>query len=206
VSLTTWPRPQAIFPAGASRDILAPDPRAMPVVLLARRRARPPLRAEARPAVLRRRPRAWPQDRHKLDQSRQSEQPVPALLQGRRGRRQEGRDDRHIPRTVGRQAARERGRAVDARHRRHPGPAGAPYVYGHVFVVLALLVAHPAWGVIALPLLARLYVRKKDLPGIDPKHRPPFRTKLELAVELLQWARPWLGLLGKPPWVVADGA
>ena len=39
---------------------------------------------------------------------------------------------------------------------------------------------------IALPLLARLYVRKKDLPSIDPKHRPPFRTKLELAVELLR--------------------
>src|SRR5262249_36705894 len=65
---------------------------------------------------------------------------------------------------------------------------------------------HPAWGVIALPLLARLYVRKKDLIGIDPKHRPAFRTKLELAVELLRWAKPRLGLLGKPLWVVADGA
>jgi len=91
-------------------------------------------------------------------------------------------------------------------HNPTPGPAGSPYVYGHVFVVLALLVVHPAWGVVALPLLARLYVRKKDLPSIDPKHRPPFRTKLELAVELLRWARPWLGLLGLPIWVVADGA
>jgi DDE superfamily endonuclease len=91
-------------------------------------------------------------------------------------------------------------------HNPTPGPAGSPYVYGHVFVVLGLLVTHPAWGVIALPLLARLYVRKKDLPGIDPKHRPAFRTKLELAVELLRWARTWLGLLGKPLWVVADGA
>jgi hypothetical protein len=87
-----------------------------------------------------------------------------------------------------------------------PGPAGSPYVYGHVFVVLGLLASHPAWGVIALPMLARLYVRKKDLPGIDPKQRPAFRTKLELAVELLRWAGLWLGLLGKPLWVVADGA
>ena len=71
---------------------------------------------------------------------------------------------------------------------------------------MALLVAHPAWGVVALPLLARLYVRKKDLPGIDPKHRPEFRTKLELAVELLRWAKTWLGLLKLPIWVVADGA
>jgi DDE superfamily endonuclease len=91
-------------------------------------------------------------------------------------------------------------------HNPTPGPAGSPYVYGHVFVVLALLVAHPAWGVVALPLLARLYVRKVDLPAIDPKHRPAFRTKLELAVELLRWAKPWLDLLDLPIWVVADGA
>jgi DDE superfamily endonuclease len=91
-------------------------------------------------------------------------------------------------------------------HNPTPGPSGSPYVYGHVFVVLGLLASHPSWGVVALPLLARLYVRKKDLPGIDPKHRPTFRTKLELAVELLRWAKIWLGLLGKPIWVVADGA
>lgn len=91
-------------------------------------------------------------------------------------------------------------------HNPAPGPAGSPHVYGHVFVVLGLLVAHPAWGVIALPLLSRLYVRKKDLPTIDPKPRPAFRTKLELAVELLRWAGPWLGLLRRPIWVAADGA
>jgi hypothetical protein len=91
-------------------------------------------------------------------------------------------------------------------HNPTPGPAGAPYLYGHVFVVLGLLATHPAWGTIALPLLARLYVRKKDLPGIEAKHRPPFRTKLELAVELLKWAKLWLGLLNKPLWAVVDGA
>jgi hypothetical protein len=91
-------------------------------------------------------------------------------------------------------------------HNPTPGPAGSPFVYGHVFVVLGLLLPHPAWGTIALPLLARLYVRAKDLIDIDAKHRPPFRTKLELAVELLRWAKTWLGLLGKPLWVVADGA
>jgi hypothetical protein len=72
--------------------------------------------------------------------------------------------------------------------------------------VLGLLAAHPGWGVIALPLLARLYVRQKDLGGIDPGHRPPFRTKLELAVDLLQWAVAWLRHWGKSLWVVADGA
>src|SRR5436305_1861965 len=40
-------------------------------------------------------------------------------------------------------------------HNPTPGPAGSPFVYGHVWVVRGLLAAHPSWGVIALPLLAR---------------------------------------------------
>src|SRR5438067_5105559 len=91
-------------------------------------------------------------------------------------------------------------------HNPTPGPAGSPFVYGHVWVVLGLLARHPAWGVVALPLLARLYVREKSLAGIHPKHRPAFRTKLELALDLMRWAVRWLGFLGKPLWVVADGA
>jgi hypothetical protein len=62
-------------------------------------------------------------------------------------------------------------------HNPTPGPAGGPFVYGHVGVVLAVLARQPSWGVVALPLLARLYVRAKDLAGIDPEHRPAFRTK-----------------------------
>ena len=91
-------------------------------------------------------------------------------------------------------------------HNPTPGPAGGPFVYGHVWVVLGLLATHPAWGVVALPLLARLYVRKKNLPGLPPKDRPAFRTKLELGVELVRWAVSWLEHLGKPVWVVTDGA
>src|SRR5512142_1071978 len=91
-------------------------------------------------------------------------------------------------------------------HNPTPGPAGSPHVYGHIWVVLGLLAVHPAWGVIALPLLARMYVRKKDLPRIDPKHRPEFRTKLAMGVELLRLVRAWLRPLGKPLWVVVDGA
>jgi DDE superfamily endonuclease len=91
-------------------------------------------------------------------------------------------------------------------HNPTPGPAGGPFVYGHVWVVLGLLARHPAWGVVALPLLARLYVRQKNLGDIAAKHRPAFRTKLEMAVELVRWASSWLGHLGKPVWAVADGA
>jgi hypothetical protein len=91
-------------------------------------------------------------------------------------------------------------------HNPTPGPAGGPFVYGHVWVVLGLLAVHPLWGMIALPLLARLYVRKKDLPTIDKKHRPTFATKLELAVELMKWAKGWRDFVATPLWVVADGA
>jgi hypothetical protein len=91
-------------------------------------------------------------------------------------------------------------------HNPAPGPAGGPFVYGHVWVVLALLAKHSAWGTIALPLLARLYVRQKDLPSIAQRHRPEFRTKLALAVELLTWAKTRLNHWGKSLWIVADGA
>ncbi len=82
-------------------------------------------------------------------------------------------------------------------HNPTPGPAGSVHVYGHIFVVLGRLAVHPAWGVIALPLLARMYVRAVDLPGIDPKHRPEFRTKLEMGFELLERAEFWLGSPGQ---------
>ena len=49
--------------------------------------------------------------------------------------------------------------AAGVHHNPTPGPAGGPFVYGHVWVVLSVLAAHPAWGTIALPILARLYIR-----------------------------------------------
>jgi hypothetical protein len=73
-------------------------------------------------------------------------------------------------------------------------------------VVLGLLAAHPAWGSVAIPLLARLYVGRTDLEDIDPGYRPPFRTKLKLSAELMRWAVAWLGHLDQALWVFADGA
>lgn len=91
-------------------------------------------------------------------------------------------------------------------HNPTPGPAGSAFLSGHVWVTLAALVSHAKWGGIALPLLAKLYVRKDDLAGIAKPHRPPFQTKLELAVTLVRWAVAWLNPLGKPLEIVVDGA
>src|SRR5262245_32208982 len=79
------------------------------------------------------------------------------------------------------------------RHRNPtPGPAGAKFVYGHVWVSLAALAHHPTRGTIALPLLASLYVREKDVPRLPPAYGWAFRTKLGLAAAQLRWLKPWV--------------
>jgi hypothetical protein len=90
-------------------------------------------------------------------------------------------------------------------HNPSPGPAGEKFVYGHVWVTLAWLAHHPAWNTLALPLRALLYVRAKDVPVLA-KHYPwTFRTKLELAAELVAWLTVWLGGLGRTLWLAVDG-
>lgn len=91
-------------------------------------------------------------------------------------------------------------------HNPTPGPADQKFLYGHVWVTLAWLARHPSWGTIALPLLARLYIRAADVSKLMPCYRWQFKTKLEQAAELVEWAARWLRYLGKALWLVADGA
>lgn len=70
--------------------------------------------------------------------------------------------------------------------------------YGHSWVVLSLLVEHPQWGTISLPLANMLYIRKCDLDKIEKNKRPAFRTKLAMLIELVTMALPMLSPLGKP--------
>jgi hypothetical protein len=90
-------------------------------------------------------------------------------------------------------------------HNPTPGPAGEKFVYGHVWVTLAALAKHPQRGTIALPLLNKLYVRRKDIAKLDKDHRVPFRTKLELAAEQLHWACLWRAQRYQEVWAVVDG-
>ena len=50
---------------------------------------------------------------------------------------------------------------ADVHHNPTPGPAGQPFLYGHVWVTISLALRHPEWGPLALPLRAMLYVRKQ---------------------------------------------
>jgi DDE superfamily endonuclease len=76
-------------------------------------------------------------------------------------------------------------------HNPNPGPAGERFLYGHVWVCLAALARHPERGTVALPLLSELYVRRKDVDAMEADHRVEFRTKLEMAGELLAWVQAW---------------
>lgn len=91
-------------------------------------------------------------------------------------------------------------------HNPTPGPAEQKFLYGHVWVTLSWVVRHRWWGTIGLPLLAMLYVRKKNLPSIARSYKVSFQTKLEQAAELVEWTRQTLAGLGKSLWIVADGA
>jgi len=91
-------------------------------------------------------------------------------------------------------------------HNPTPGPAGERHVYGHVWVTLCALARHEDWGTVALPLQAQLYVREKDLPELPPERPREFRTKLEMAVDQLDWAKDWVCHGFEQLWVVADGA
>jgi Transposase DDE domain len=90
-------------------------------------------------------------------------------------------------------------------HNPTPGPAGQKFVYGQVWVTVAWVLRHPRWHTLALPLRAALYIRQDNLPAIPPDHRPPFRTKLQLAAEQIHWLGEDLKGTDKPIWMVVDG-
>lgn len=92
----------------------------------------------------------------------------------------------------------------------HHNPTSSPddhkWVYGHVWVTLALVIRHRFWHAIALPLWAQLYVKRKDIAKLSEYYAWEFATKLELAAKMLARLAPLFQLAGKKVWVVVDGA
>jgi hypothetical protein len=91
-------------------------------------------------------------------------------------------------------------------HNPTPGPADQKFLYGHVWVTVAWVIRHPCWGVIGLPLQALLYVRKKQIGLLGTLYGVKFRTKLQMAAELVEWLASWLKFTGRVLWIVVDGA
>ncbi len=103
------------------------------------------------------------------------------------------------------------GRHVEGANIHHhptPGPVDSEWLYGHNWVCLAVLVTHPMWGVIALPLLSMLYVRQCDVSALNAKYGWEFQTKHELALRMIKRVASWLHVLGSQAklLVVFDGA
>ena len=86
-----------------------------------------------------------------------------------------------------------------------PGPADQKYLYGHIWVTISLAMRHPLCGALALPLRGMLYVRQQTMAKIPKKRGWKFRTKLQLAAQLVEWIAPIVENAGKTLWVVVDG-
>ena len=93
-------------------------------------------------------------------------------------------------------------------HNPTAGPADGEFLYGHNWVSLAFVTTHPLWGAIAFPIRSLLYVRKVDVPAVDAKYGWEFKTKHQLAVDLVIWCVATLHTLDcyAKVWIVADGA
>jgi hypothetical protein len=98
--------------------------------------------------------------------------------------------------------------AANVHHNPTPGPADGQWLYGHCWVCLAILAGHPLFGVIALSVLSRLYVRKEDVARLKQRYAWEFRTKLELAQEMIFSVTGTLRALGSQAkfMVIFDGA
>lgn len=98
--------------------------------------------------------------------------------------------------------------AANIHHNPTPGPGDGDWLYGHNWVCLAMVLGHPVFGVIALPLLSFLYVRNVDIDTLKQRDNWGFRTKHELALDLCrQVMRTLRALSSKAGFVVVfDGA
>jgi hypothetical protein len=84
-------------------------------------------------------------------------------------------------------------------------PDGAKFIYGHLWVTICAVVRHKLWATEGLPLLAKMYVRAKDIAKLPTENLIGFQTKLQQATELVKWACQCCNRLGKQLWIVTDG-
>lgn len=98
---------------------------------------------------------------------------------------------------------------ANVHHNPTPGPAHQTWLYGHNWVCLAFLLTHPLWGVLALPVLSMLYVRREDVAKLRTRYgKWKFQTKHALALDLVREVIGMVrGLGSQAGWIVImDGA
>jgi hypothetical protein len=82
-----------------------------------------------------------------------------------------------------------------------PTPDGKKFIYGHVWVTVSAIARHKNFGTIGLPLLAKMYIKARDIKACGMS----FLSKTQQAVQLSQWAFNCCKDLGKTLWIVTDG-
>ena len=75
--------------------------------------------------------------------------------------------------------------------------------YGHSLVMTGMI-AHPQFGRICLPIGWKYYVNENQLKTIDEKLRPQFKTKPEIAAELLKRIVPAIQRTGRKVEILFD--
>ena len=91
-------------------------------------------------------------------------------------------------------------------HNPTPGKTDAKLCFGHSWVVATLVIAHPLFGEISFPIGAELYLRQKEIAKLKAKYDRSFKTKMTIAVEMLNRLVPKFKGLGKKIEIIVDGA
>ena len=76
--------------------------------------------------------------------------------------------------------------------------------YGHSLVTIGMIVTHPLFGRICLPVGWKFYVNENRLETINEKIRPQFKTKPEIAAELLKRIVPEIQKTGRKVEILFD--
>jgi hypothetical protein len=71
--------------------------------------------------------------------------------------------------------------------------------------VLRQVARHARFDFIGLPLLGKLYVRRKDVPNLPAGAGVASRPWIKMAADLVGWLGPQIPAGTPSPWVVVDG-
>jgi len=90
-------------------------------------------------------------------------------------------------------------------HNPTPGRTNAKTCFGHSWVVAVLVVTHPVFGEISLPVAAELYLRQKEIDKLQDKYDRKFQTKTTMAVNIVNRLVPHFKAFDKPIEIIVDG-
>ena len=90
-------------------------------------------------------------------------------------------------------------------HNPTPGKTDAKLCYGHSWVVATLVMTHPLFGEVSFPIGAELYLRQKEIDKLKAKYGRQFKTKMTIAVEMIERLVPEFKGFEKRIHVIVDG-